>query len=110
MGSKRRVTIYHWDLPQKLQDRGGGTNPGNCRLVYRVRKILYRELGDLVDYWITLNEPYCTALPAIGRDRHAPGYHDYSMALQATHHLLMAHGAAVKAYRDTGLSAKLELR
>lgn len=106
-GIKAAVTIYHWDLPQKLQDRGGWTNREIVGWFTEYAKILYRELGDLVDYWITLNEPYCTAFAGYWEGRHAPGYHDYSMALQATHHLLMAHGAAVKAYRDTGLSAEI---
>ena len=106
-GIKAAVTMYHWDLPQKLQDRGGWANREIVGWFTDYVKVLYQELGDLVDSWITLNEPLCTAFAGYWDGVHAPGYHDYGMALQATHHLMMAHGAAVKAYRETGLTAEI---
>uniref|UniRef100_S0DDA4 beta-glucosidase n=1 Tax=termite gut metagenome TaxID=433724 RepID=S0DDA4_9ZZZZ len=106
-GIKTAVTVYHWDLPQKLQDRGGWTNRDIVGWFAGYASTLYKELGDLVDYWITLNEPYCASMLGYWFGAHAPGYHDYSAALLAAHHLLMAHGAAVKAYRETGLKAEI---
>lgn len=106
-GIKSAVTMYHWDLPQKLQDRGGWANREIVGWFETYAKTLYAELGDLVDCWITLNEPYCVSILGNWTGEHAPGYHDYSMALQVVHHLLMAHGAAVKAYRETGLTAEI---
>ena len=106
-GIKSALTIYHWDLPQKLQDRGGWANREIVGWFTDYAKTLYRELGDLVDCWITLNEPICSAMLGYWTGEHAPGYNDYAMALQATHHLLMSHGAAVKAYRETGLKAEI---
>jgi beta-glucosidase len=101
------VTLYHWDLPQKLQDRGGWANREIAGWFADYARALYTGLGDLVDYWITLNEPFCVAFRSYWDGAHAPGYRDYSMALSAVHHQLMAHGAAVKAYRQTGLTAPI---
>jgi len=106
-GIKAAVTMYHWDLPQKLQDRGGWANREIVGWFTEYAKTLYAELGDLVDYWITLNEPFCSCIKGYWVGDHAPGYHDYSMALSAVHHILMSHGAAVKAYRETGLKAEI---
>lgn len=106
-GIQSAVTLYHWDLPQRLQDRGGWANREIVAWFHAFAKTVYEELGDLVDYWITLNEPYCSAMLGYWTGNHAPGYHDYSMALQAVHHLLLAHGTAVKAYRETGMTAKI---
>jgi beta-galactosidase len=106
-GIKTAVTMYHWDLPQKLQDRGGWANREIISWFETYVKTLYNEFGDLVDYWITLNEPLCVSLLGYWQGEHAPGYHDYSMALAAVHHLLLSHGVAVKAYRETGLKADI---
>jgi beta-glucosidase len=106
-GIKAAVTMYHWDLPQKLQDRGGWANREIVGWFEDYVKVLYERLGDLVDTWITLNEPYCSSIIGYWFGDHAPGYHDYSMALAAVHHLLLAHGAAVKAYRKTWLKADI---
>jgi beta-glucosidase len=101
------VTMYHWDLPQKLQDRGGWANREIVDWFRAYVKVLYERLGDLVDYWITLNEPYCTSIIGYWLGNHAPGYHDYSMALSAVHHLLLCHGTAVAEYRKSGLKADI---
>jgi beta-glucosidase len=106
-GIKSAVTMYHWDLPQKLQDRGGWTNREIVGWFKDYAKILYDKLGDLVDRWITLNEPFCASIIGYWYGEHAPGYHDIGMALQAVHHLMMAHGTAVQEYRKTGLKAEI---
>jgi beta-glucosidase len=106
-GIKAAVTLYHWDLPQKLQDRGGWANREIAGWFASYVRVLYERLGDLVDCWITLNEPICTAMAGYWYGEHAPGYHDYSMALSAAHHLLLCHGTAVREYRKTGLKADI---
>ncbi len=106
-GIKAAVTIYHWDLPQALQNRGGWANREIVGWFEEYATVLYKELGDLVDMWITVNEPVIAAMNGHWIGEHAPGYHDYSHALLAAHHILMAHGAAVKAYRRTGLKAEI---
>ena len=106
-GIKSALTIYHWDLPQKLQDRGGWANREIADWFEAYAKVLYERLGDLVDIWITLNEPFCSSIMGYWVGEHAPGYNDYSMALAAVHNLLLAHGKAVKAYRATGLKADI---
>ncbi len=104
---KSCLTIYHWDLPQALQNRGGWANREIVGWFEEYAKVLYAELGDLVDIWITINEPIIAAMNGHWIGEHAPGHHDYSHALLVAHHLLMAHGAAVKAYRKTGLKADI---
>lgn len=106
-GMKAAVTLYHWDLPQALQDKGGWANREIVEWFEAYVEVLYRELGDMVDYWITLNEPLCTSFIGYWMGEHAPGYRDYSMALKAVHHLMLAHGAAVKAYRKTKCRGKI---
>ncbi len=106
-GIKACLTIYHWDLPQALQNRGGWANREIVKWFEDYAKVLYAELGDLVDFWITINEPIIAAMNGHWLQEHAPGYRDFSLALLAAHHLLMAHGAAVKAFRETGLKAEI---
>jgi beta-glucosidase len=107
-GIKPAATLYHWDLPQALQDDGGGWQ--NRDIVERFAEyagIVYEALGDGVAWWITHNEPWVVA--AIGHriGRHAPGLHDATAELRTAHHLLLAHGAAVEAYRSFGSSTPI---
>jgi beta-glucosidase len=101
------VTIYHWDLPQALQDRGGWANREITNWFFEYSRVLFREFGSLVDYWITLNEPYVTSFAGHWTGEHAPGCRDYSLALSTVHHQLLAHGKAIQAYRETGLKAPI---
>lgn len=101
------VTLYHWDLPQKLQDIGGWTNPQTVDYFVEYAEYLFRVLGDDVAMWITFNEPFCTSFVGNWQGRHAPGYHDYETALLVAHHLLLAHGRTVRKFRQTGLKGKI---
>lgn len=101
------VTLYHWDLPQKLQDIGGWTNPQVVDYFVDYAKFVFDMLGNDVAMWITFNEPYCTSFVGNWVGRHAPGYRDYETAVLVSHHLLLAHGRTVKAYRETGLTGKI---
>ncbi len=106
-GLKTAVTLYHWDLPQALQERGGWANREIVEWFADYARTLYRELGDLVDYWITLNEPLCTSFLGYWTGEHAPGYRDYSLALKAVHHLMLAHSRAVEIYRKMNCKGKI---
>jgi len=101
------ATIYHWDLPQPLEDVGGWASRSIVSAFEEYARVCFKELGDLVDSWITINEPYCVAYLGYLYGRHAPGHRDRQKALNAVHHINMAHGAAVKAYRETGLGAPI---
>jgi beta-glucosidase len=96
------LTLYHWDLPQALQDMGGWTSRETADRFAEYAGIVYHALGDRVPYWITLNEPWCSAFVGHLEGRHAPGFQDEAAALAATHHLLLAHGRAVQALRAAG--------
>jgi beta-glucosidase len=101
------ATIYHWDLPQKLEDEGGWTNRSIIDAFEEYVKVCIKELGDLVDMWITINEPFCVAFLGYLYGVHAPGYRDQQKAMAAVHHVNMAHGIAVREYRRAGLKAPI---
>ena len=101
------VTLYHWDLPQPLNERGGWLNRDTCRAFAEFAEVVARRLGDRVHSYATLNEPRCSATVGYQEGRHAPGMEDRSKALLAAHHLLLAHGMAVAALRGVIRSAKV---
>ena len=101
------VTLYHWDLPQALEDRGGWTEPMIVGPFAEYASIVARRLGDRVTRWITLNEPRTHALIGYGTGRHAPGRQGWSNALQAAHHQHLAHAAAVPAIRKESAAARI---
>lgn len=109
-GIKPAVTLYHWDLPQYLEDRGGWVNRETALRFADYVAVLVHEFGDLVDTWITLNEPWCSAYLGYGNGAHAPGLRDHAKALAAVHHLNLAHGLAVKTIRaELGERAKVAI-
>jgi beta-glucosidase len=101
------ATIYHWDLPQPLENAGGWADRSIVSAFEEYAKVCFRELGDVVDSWITINEPYCVAFCGYLWGTQAPGYTDWQKAFNAVHHVNMAHGVTVKAYRKTGLTAPI---
>jgi len=102
LGIKAAVTIYHWDLPQWAQDLGGWENRDCTDWFCAYAEKLYEELDDLVDSWITLNEPYCASFISNYEGVHAPGNRNLAKALCVSHHLLLSHGKAVRLYREKG--------
>jgi len=94
------VTLYHWDLPQELEDEGGWTNRATAYAFADYARAFARELGDRVEVWTTLNEPWCSAYLGYASGVHAPGRTDPAAALAAAHHLNLAHGLAAQAIRD----------
>jgi beta-glucosidase len=93
------VTLYHWDLPQALQDQGGWPWRDVAGYFADYASLMARRLGDRVRTWTTLNEPWVSAFVGYRDGRHAPGLQDETLALQAAHHLLLGHGLAVQAVR-----------
>jgi beta-glucosidase len=93
------ATLYHWDLPQALQDRGGWGIRDTAQRFADYAAVTADALGDRVSMWTTLNEPWCSAFLGHASGEHAPGDADPSLALRAAHHLLLAHGLGVLALR-----------
>ncbi|WP_029215407.1 GH1 family beta-glucosidase [Kallotenue papyrolyticum] len=101
------VTLYHWDLPQTLQERGGWTARLAAEAFLEYAEVVSRHLGDRVKHWITINEPWCASLLSYQIGRHAPGYRNWYAALSASHHLLVAHGLAVPVIRSNSRGAEV---
>ncbi|GAA4307533.1 GH1 family beta-glucosidase [Klenkia terrae] len=99
------LTMYHWDLPQALQDRGGWTDRDTAHRFAEYADVLHGALGDRVTHWSTLNEPMCSALLGHMSGQHAPGQQDAVAASRATHHLLLAHGLGTRVLRDRGATS-----
>jgi beta-glucosidase len=93
------VTLYHWDLPQALEDEGGWPNREVADRFADYAALVYEALHDRVGHWTTLNEPWCSAFVGYASGRHAPGARDGARAFRAAHHLLLGHGRAVQAMR-----------
>src|SRR5690606_8437112 len=93
------VTLYHWDLPQPLEDAGGWPIRDTAARFAEYARIVVEALGDRVRFWTTLNEPWCSAFLGYGSGVHAPGRREALSAVQAGHHLMLGHGLAVQAMR-----------
>ncbi|MBV7314529.1 GH1 family beta-glucosidase [Shewanella sp. NIFS-20-20] len=98
-GIKAFVTLYHWDLPQYLEDKGGWLNRETAYHFRDYADAISRELGDSVYAYTTLNEPFCSAHLGYETGVHAPGKIGQAHGRQAAHHLLLAHGLAMPVLR-----------
>jgi beta-glucosidase len=98
-GIRPFATLYHWDLPQALQDRGGWDTPETVDRFAEFARVMAERLGDRVSDWITINEPEVAAFVGHSEGRHAPGLRDTKLALRVAHQLLLAHRAAEPAIR-----------
>jgi beta-glucosidase len=96
------LTLYHWDLPQALQDRGGWADRDTAARFADYAAVVHEALGDRVPHWSTLNEPMCSSLLGHMSGEHAPGHRDPVEASRAVHHLLLGHGLATRVLRDRG--------
>lgn len=101
------VTLYHWDLPQVLQDEGGWPARGTAEAFVFYADIVSRALGDRVQHWITHNEPWVIAFLGYQTGQHAPGWQNWPAALAASHHLLLSHGWAVPVIRRNSPGAEV---
>ncbi|TFD46375.1 glycosyl hydrolase family protein [Cryobacterium frigoriphilum] len=96
------LTLYHWDLPQALEEKGGWANRDTAARFVDYATDVYAALGDRVTHWTTFNEPFCSALLGYASGVHAPGRQDGRAAVAAVHHQHLAHGRAVLALRSSG--------
>ena len=101
------LTLYHWDLPQALQDEGGWENRNTAYAFADYATLMVKRLGDRVKYWTTFNEPGVVALDGNLVGEHAPGLQDPRVAFQVAHHLMVAHGLAVQAIRAANPSLEV---
>jgi len=96
------LTLYHWDLPQPIEDAGGWPSRDTAGRFAEYAALVHSALGDRVQHWTTLNEPWCSAFLGYGSGDHAPGRREPAAAVQAAHHLLLGHGLATQAMRAQG--------
>jgi len=96
------ATLYHWDLPQALEDRGGWTERTTAYRFAEYVAMVHARLGDRITTWFTINEPWCAAFLGYAAGVHAPGLREPWAGFAAAHHLLLAHGLAAQALRAAG--------
>ncbi len=106
-GIKPMATLYHWDLPQKLQDIGGWENNDTVKYFEEYADLVFNELGDKISFWITHNEPWVAAFVGNQLGIHAPGKKDWNIALKVAHNLLLSHGKVVKNYKELNYKGKI---
>ncbi|HEV7977038.1 GH1 family beta-glucosidase [Amycolatopsis sp.] len=103
------ATLYHWDLPQTLEDDGGWANRDTAYRFAEYAETIVSRLGDRVVSWTTLNEPWCAAILGYAQGIHAPGRTDPKAAVAAVHHLLLGHGLAMDVIRRHAPGSKAGL-
>jgi beta-glucosidase len=99
-GIRPFLTLYHWDMPKALQDRGGWGDPASVEWFAEYTRVMTARLGDRVKDWITHNEPFCAAVLGHWMGIHAPGLQDPSLTVKVAHHLLLSHGASMRVIRE----------
>jgi beta-glucosidase len=100
-------TIYHWDLPQALEDAGGWLSRSTTDRFGEYAASCFSAFGDRVRTWFTVNEPWVAATLGYRLGIHAPGMQDLGLAVRASHHLLLGHGVAVGAFRASGQAGRI---
>ncbi len=108
-GIQPKATLYHWDFPQALQEKGGWPSRESIDWFGEYAAVVFDTLADRVKLWGTHNEPWVAAFLGYGAGIHAPGICDATQAYQTAHHLLMAHARAVEIYRDAGYPGEIGL-
>src|SRR4051812_21463707 len=103
------ATLYHWDLPQPLEDTGGWMVRDTAEHFRDYTAVTHDALSDVITHWMTLNEPWCSAFNGYGDGALAPGRCEGVNALKAVHHLLLGHGLALDAIRSPGGSYGIAL-
>lgn len=108
-GISPKVTLYHWDLPQALQEKGGWPHRDSINWFTDYARVVFERLSDRVNMWATHNEPWVAAFMGYGQGIHAPGICDATKAFQTAHHLMMAHARAVELFRQSGYPGEIGL-
>ena len=107
VGIEPNITLYHWDLPQALQEAGGWPARDTAARFADYAVLVFGALHDRVRWWSTINEPWCVSLLSHAAGDHAPGERDPARALRAIHHVLLAHGEGMAAMRAIDASPRL---
>ncbi len=108
-GIQPKATLYHWDLPQALQDAGGWPERALTQDFAAYARLVFDRLGDRVKLWATFNEPWVAAFLGYGHGLHAPGLCNAQAAYQSAHHMLLAHALAVQVYRQGNYGGQIGL-
>jgi beta-glucosidase len=110
-GIEPTITLYHWDLPQALDEAGGWPARATAYAFADYAETMVKHLGDRVQYWSTFNEPWCVSFLSYQLGAHAPGLRNEKLAVQVAHHTLVAHGLALQSMRavNTGIKAGIVL-
>ena len=106
-GIEPYITLYHWDLPQKLQDEGGWANRKTAEHFNEFCRFLFELFRGKVTHWITLNEPWVVSFPGNYTADMAPGLRDFSTALAVAHGLLRGHGLVVNSFREMNMPGEI---
>ncbi|WP_078382185.1 GH1 family beta-glucosidase [Sutcliffiella halmapala] len=106
-GIEPLCTLYHWDLPQALQDQGGWNERATIDAFEVYAKTMFNEFKGKIKHWITFNEPWCVSFLSNYIGAHAPGNQDLQLAVNVAHHLHVAHGVAVKCFRTLGIEGQI---
>lgn len=106
-GIKPIVNLFHWEMPQQLQYIGGWTNRNTIRYFERYACYVFKELGNLVPYWVTFSEPWVSSFVSYWFGGHPPGIRDYTSAVLAAHNIMLAHGRTVQTFRKMGLKGEI---
>ncbi len=106
-GIEPMCTLYHWDLPQALQDKGGWANRETIDAFVDYAELMFKEFSGKINKWLTLNEPWCISFLSNYIGVHAPGNQDLQLATQISHHLLVTHGKTVQKFRELGVGGEI---
>lgn len=106
-GIEPMCTLYHWDLPQALQDHGGWENRETIQAFVDYATLMFKEFEGKIKHWITFNEPWCASFLSNYLGEHAPGKRDLQTAMDVAHHILVAHGETVKKFRELGFDGQI---
>ncbi len=102
-GIEPMCTLYHWDLPQALQDEGGWENRETIKAFVEYAELMFKEFNGKINKWLTFNEPWCASFLSNYIGDHAPGKQNLQIAMDVAHHILVAHGESVKKFRELGI-------
>jgi beta-glucosidase len=106
-GIEPAITLYHWDLPQALQDKGGWESKETVDAFVDYAEVIFKAFGDRVNTWITHNEPFVVAFHGNSTGDHAPGIKNHLVALKVAHNLLVSHGLVVRKFREMDITGDI---
>lgn len=106
-GIEPMCTLYHWDLPEALQEKGGWNNRETIDAFADYAAFMFKEFQGKIKKWITINEPWCVSFLSNYIGEHAPGNQNLQLATDVAHHVMVAHGSAVIRFRESGVEGEI---